>query len=97
MNAFYRLVPLLLILPALPIGSVNGQTPEPIIVQAATPMSPPGKPTAPISEAPAAALKALQELKATNEETLKKQQAILEKLEELQKAAEQIKIFANRG
>ncbi|HEY2124812.1 MAG TPA: hypothetical protein VGG94_05040 [Chthoniobacterales bacterium] len=44
-----------------------------------------------------AALKALQQTKAVNDETLKKQEALLEQLDELQKAAEQMKIFAKRG
>ena len=44
-----------------------------------------------------AALKALQRTKTINDETLKKQEALLEQLDELQKAAEQLKIFAKRG
>jgi hypothetical protein len=44
-----------------------------------------------------AALKALQQTKTINDETLKKQEALLEQLDELQKAAEQLKIFAKRG
>ena len=43
------------------------------------------------------ALKALQQTKAANEETLKKQEAMLAQLDELQKAADQLKIFAKRG
>ena len=43
------------------------------------------------------ALKALQQTKAANDETLKKQEAMLGQLDELQKAAEQLKIFAKRG
>jgi hypothetical protein len=44
-----------------------------------------------------AAIKSLQEIKAANDETLRKQQNTLERLDDLQKAAEQIKIFAKRG
>jgi len=44
-----------------------------------------------------AAIKALQQAKAANDETLKKQAAMLEQLDELQKAAEQLKVFAKRG
>jgi hypothetical protein len=36
-------------------------------------------------------------MKATNEETLKKQQAALQQLDDLQKAAEQLKTFGKRG
>jgi hypothetical protein len=43
------------------------------------------------------ALKQLQELKAANEELLKKQDAALQKLDELQKAADEIKIFSKRS
>lgn len=39
----------------------------------------------------------LKELKAKNEETLKKQQAALEALDQLQKDADQIRIFTKRG
>jgi hypothetical protein len=42
-------------------------------------------------------MKSLRELKAANEQILKKQQATLEALDELQKAAEQMKIFSKRG
>ena len=44
-----------------------------------------------------ATLKSLRDTKAANEEILKKQQATLEALDELQKAADQIKIFSKRG
>lgn len=43
------------------------------------------------------AIKALRQAKAANDETLKKQEAMLEQLDELQKAAEQLKVFAKRG
>ena len=42
-------------------------------------------------------LKSLRELKETNEQLLKKQQATLDALDELQKAADQLKIFSKRG
>jgi hypothetical protein len=45
----------------------------------------------------AANIKELQELKAQNDEILKQQQAALDTLEELQKDAEQIRIFSKRG
>jgi len=89
-----------LLLVAASSASVNAQTPAPIVVQAATPSAPAAAATRPItpdSDSTAAAIKVLQEIRAANEETLKKQQAALEQLDEIQKAAEQIKIFANRG
>jgi hypothetical protein len=45
----------------------------------------------------AAALKALTEVKAANAETLKRQEAVLDKLDEMQKAVDQLKIFAHRS
>jgi hypothetical protein len=36
-------------------------------------------------------------MKATNDETLKKQKVLLDQLDELQKAAEQMKAFSKRG
>ena len=42
-------------------------------------------------------LKALQEMKAANEETLRKQAATLEQLTELEKLADQIRIYTSRG
>jgi hypothetical protein len=36
-------------------------------------------------------------MKATNEETLKKQEAALQQLDDLQKAADQVKAFSQRG
>ncbi len=43
-----------------------------------------------------AALKCLQETKAANAEILKKQDEMMEKLDDLQKAADQLKIFSKR-
>jgi hypothetical protein len=45
----------------------------------------------------AANIKQLQEVKAQNDEILKQQQAALDTLEELQKQAEQIRIYSKRG
>ena len=44
-----------------------------------------------------AALKTLLQMKAANEEILRKQAATLLQLEEMEKAAEQIKIYSKRG
>jgi hypothetical protein len=98
MNMIRRFPTLLLILFATLRSTTNGQSPPPIIIQAATPVSAPVATPAPAApESTTAAIKLLQELKAANEETLKKQQAVLEQLDELQKAAEQLKIFSKRG
>jgi len=80
-------------------GLMSAQSPKPIIVQAATPAAAPARaPAAPESSLSLqAALKELQEMKAANEETLRKQAATLEQLDELEKTAEQIKIFSRRG
>ncbi len=81
-------------------GMLLAQSPVPVIVPAAT------KPAVTSSQAPPtpenasslqAALKMLQEIKAANEETLRKQAATLEQLDELEKAADQIKIYGKRG
>lgn len=81
---------------------VSAQTPAPIVVQAAT--TSPGNTT---STAPAHAVtqspslqeatKLLEELKANNADLVKKQQDVLQKLDDLQQAAEQMRIYAKRG
>ena len=80
-------------------GMLSAQSSKPVIVPAATS-------AVTSSQAPAAlnnsasiqgALKVLEEMKAVNEETLRKQAATLEQLDELEKAADQLKIYAKRG
>jgi hypothetical protein len=77
----------------------QGQTPPPVIIQAATPV--PAAIAKPAAAAPATntktTLQLLQEMQATNAATIKKQEAALATLDELQKAAEEIKIFSKRG
>ena len=80
-------------------GALNAQSPAPIIVQAAS-----AAPAAPKTTAAAAvvtsvpeAIKMLEQVKAANDEVLAKQKAALERLEELQQAADQLRIFAKRG
>lgn len=81
------------------LGAVDAQSP--VIVQAAD-----ATPENSAARAPAAAiaagdsksmLQALQEMQAMNEATIKKQEAALATLDELQRAAEQLKIFSKRG
>lgn len=76
------------------------QSPAPIIVQAQpapAAVAPAAQPSPAVDDSVQSAITLLQEVRATNEETLKKQQAVLERLDELQKAAEQMKIYAKRG
>jgi hypothetical protein len=81
-------------------NSLRAQSPTPIIVQAATAI--PATMTTPIpiakdSETNQVAVRMLQQMKATNEDLLKRQEATLQRLDEIQKAAEQLKIFSKRG
>jgi hypothetical protein len=80
-------------------STLFAQSPVPVVVQAATPAAESSKGPAGPDNGPSlqAALKMLQEMKAANEETLRKQVATLEQLDELEKAAEQIKIYTKRG
>jgi hypothetical protein len=77
-------------------------TPPLMVVQAANAPAPPNVTNAapaPDKSSPSLqiAIKALQKAKAANDETLKKQEAMLQQLDELQKAAEQLKVFSKRG
>ena len=75
------------------------QSPIPVIVPAATPAVKSAQAPAPsqTSDSAPAILTMLQEMKAANEETLRKQAATLQQLDELEKTAEQIKIYSKRG
>lgn len=85
---------------ALGFSAALAQTPAPIVIQAAT-GAPPAASLQPQVSLPSpstnAALKIVQELKVKNQELLQKQAATLEKLDELEKAAEQMKIYSKRG
>jgi hypothetical protein len=80
-------------------GMLPAQSPTSVIVSAATPaVTSPQAPTDPDNSASLQeALKMLRAMKAANEETLQKQAATLEQLDELEKAADQLKIFTKRG
>ena len=80
-------------------GILSAQSPMPVIVPAATPAvaSAPGPAAPDNSGSLQAALKMLQEMKAANEETLRKQAAMLEQLDELEKAADQLRVYSKRG
>ena len=76
----------------------TAQTPAPaVVVQPAPAAVAPVAPQNPVAASTTAALKALQDLKATNDELLKKQAATLQQLDELQKAVEQLKVYSKRG
>ena len=77
------------------------QSPTPVVIQAIVPAS--AVAPAPVQNAAApsagtdAALKALQDMKAANEAILAKQAATLQQLDEMEKSADQIKIYTKRG
>ncbi len=95
------LLPLFLAL-GFAVAFLHAQSPTPdVVVQAASSASS-GQQTAPTKVLTGAGdmkeiLQAALEMKATNDATLKKQQAALATLDELQKAAEELKIFSKRG
>lgn len=77
----------------------QGQSPTQIVVQAMPAATP--KALVPAAPAPVptgqSTLKVLEEIKAANAAILTKQSATLEQLDEIEKAAEQIKVFSKRG
>jgi hypothetical protein len=78
--------------------TLPAQSPIPVIVPAAAPVATLKTPsTSSNADSAQAVLKMLQQMKAANEETLRKQAATLEQLDELEKAAEQIRIFTSRS
>ncbi|HEY4281865.1 MAG TPA: hypothetical protein VGM62_02295 [Chthoniobacterales bacterium] len=82
------------------IGTIHAQQPTPqmIVVQPAgtTATATPAPTAASSDSAVTIAIKALEQVKAANDATLKKQEAMLQQLDELQKAAEQLKVFSKR-
>jgi len=87
----------------LAVGAIRAQSPTPIVVQAVSGTTA----TSTSSKSAAAAssdvhsipdaIKLLEQIKAANDEVLAKQKAALERLTELQDAADQLRIFAKRG
>jgi len=95
---FYLIVSFAVIFSALSLLSTRGQTSVPTILQAAAPTP------AVVAKSPAApeidlkaALQLLQDMQATNAATIKKQEAALAVLDELEQAANELKIFSKRG
>lgn len=89
-----------LILAVLVVHLLHAQTPAPVTLQA-TNSSAAAQPT-PVPRASTAVasddtIQLLQEMQATNAETLKKQAATLQALDDLQKTAAQIKIYSKRS
>ena len=76
---------------------LQAQNPTPVVVQAAPAAVAPAQAPAQPGGSSSAAVALLQQMQAANEETLKKQQAALQQLEELQKAADQIRIYSKRS
>lgn len=86
----------------LAMAAINAQSPAPVIVQpanvpAATSTTSKTVASAPEAQSIPAAIKLLEQIKAANAEVLAKQKTALEKLDELEDAADQLRIFAKRG
>jgi hypothetical protein len=81
------------------VGMLPAQSPMPVIVPAMTPAVTSSK--APVANENAGSLqdvlKLLKEMKAANAETLRQQEATLEQLDALEKAANEIKIYTKRS
>jgi len=96
---------LTILISLLCLGVAGAQSPAPIVVQAAnapavtTATSTSSKPAASATDVHSIpdAIKQLEQIKAANDEVLAKQKAALEKLDELQGEADQLRIFAKRG
>ncbi|MEY2499611.1 MAG: hypothetical protein QOD12_3167 [Verrucomicrobiota bacterium] len=81
------------------VCTLAAQSPVPVIVPAMTPATTTKAPaaTTETDNSLPAALKLLQEMKAANDEILAKQAATLTQLDEMEKAAQQIRIYSKRG
>jgi hypothetical protein len=75
------------------------QSPMPVVVPAMTPATTLQSPVtaAVTTTAMQTTLKALQAMKTANDEILKQQAATLLKLDEIEKAAQEIRIYTKRG
>jgi hypothetical protein len=84
---------------ALALGVADAQSP--VIVQPANSVPATAPAAAPVAASAASDLKAtlqdLQAMQTQNEATIKKQEAALATLDELQKAVEELKVFSKRG
>ena len=94
----YLIVFFAVIVSALSLLSSRGQTSVPVILQAATPgPAVVAKPAAAPQSDLKATLQLLEDMQATNAATIKKQEAALAALDELEQAANELKIFSKRG
>lgn len=92
-----RKLALLFLIVSFSCGLIRAQSPA-VVVQAATPTpATAAPPTAVDSDSFSILIKLLKEMKATNAETLKKQEAVLQQIDDIQKAAEQMKAFSKRS
>ena len=84
---------------AISLASIaNAQSPTPVVVQAMTPATAKNPATADnAASSTQATLKVLQAMKAANEEILKQQAATLLKLDEIEKTAEEMRIYTKRS
>ncbi len=94
----YLIVFFAVVVSALSLLSSRGQTSVPVILQAATPgPAVVAKPAAGPETDLKATLQLLEDMQATNAATIRKQEAALVTLDELEKAANELKIFSKRG
>jgi hypothetical protein len=94
-----RVLALSLLAAAILVSNSVAQTPMPVVVPAMTPATnqSPAAAAAVTAAATQTTLKALQAIKAANDEILKQQAVTLEKLDEMEKAANEIRINTKRG
>ena len=86
------------LLAAVSLASSDAQSPTPVVIPAMTPATTVKSPAAPdTASSTQAALKALQAMKAANDEILKQQAATLQKLDEIEKTANEIRIYSKRS
>jgi hypothetical protein len=80
------------------VSMSDAQSPTPLIVPAMTPATTTKSPSAENAAASTqAVLKALQAMKTANDELLRQQAATLQKLDEIEKAANEIRIYTKRS
>jgi hypothetical protein len=80
------------------LATTDAQSPMPVVVPAMTPAPAQSPVAAAVTTASTqTTLKALQAIKAANDQLLKEQVATLEKLDEMEKAANEIRIYTKRG
>ena len=80
-------------------GIMSAQSSKTVVVPAASPAVKTSQASA-VSDNSASIqemLKMLQEMKAANEETLRKQATTLQQLDDLEQAADQLKVYTKRG